>query len=59
MAEYRYTNADRLSQLKKLKSALPELIRVASSLDPLLPLMQWCPNRNGCTHLHIPRTAKR
>ncbi|MDY7533907.1 hypothetical protein RGV33_19865 [Pseudomonas sp. Bout1] len=31
MAEYRYTNADRLSQLKKLESALPELIRVASS----------------------------
>ena len=31
MAEYRYTNADRLSQLKKLESALPELIQVASS----------------------------
>jgi hypothetical protein len=31
MAEYRYTNAGRLSQLKKLEPALPELIRIASS----------------------------
>lgn len=31
MAEYRYTNTDRLSQLMKLELALPELIRVASS----------------------------
>ncbi|UXZ95472.1 hypothetical protein K3169_24590 [Pseudomonas phytophila] len=31
MAEYRYTNADRLSQLKELESVLPELIRVAGS----------------------------
>ncbi|WP_141230175.1 hypothetical protein [Pseudomonas sp. Irchel 3A5] len=31
MAEYRYTSADRLSQLKTLESALTELIRVINS----------------------------